>query len=202
MSLLHRTHALFKRFTAILLSLVLLSVCALAEPAAKSTPSVTLSGDVSVFRQNGQITFVDGTVTDQPVRSAEEAAGLVEVLVPWLGGDSRTQFVPWRTLSDPAGNIYYVFQQMYGDTTVLGGAIKLITDASGAMLGLTASLVADLPDTATLEGITAAQAEQLVLEHEQKQTGAAPELLDNATVRIVLPVNRELDMEAEEDADA
>ena len=41
-----------------------------------------------------------------------------------------------------------------------------ITDASGNMLGLTASIIADLPDTVTAEGITAQQAEEEVIRHE------------------------------------
>ena len=52
-----------------------------------------------------------------------------------------------QKLSKAFGNHYYVFQQMLDNTTVLGGAVKVITDGNGHMLGLTSSIVTGLPES-------------------------------------------------------
>ena len=72
-----------------------------------------------------------------------------------LGGGEQTRFEPWRTLTDTSGNRYYVFQQMYAGVTVSGGAVKVVTDAEGRMLGLVSSVEVELPETEVSEGIAA-----------------------------------------------
>ena len=194
-----------KKILGILTAVVMLLTCcvsgvtaetAVPETAAEST--LSLNGREASVRTNGagKIIFLAGSCADAPVKSADEAAGLVAKLAPQIG-DSKTSFVPWRTLYDSFGNTYYVFQQVYADTIVDGGAVKVITDRDGNMLGLNASVVADLPEEAAAEGISAAAAEQLVLQHEQA-LGLNTVLMDGMTRKVVLPVDRELDMEAEE----
>ena len=159
-----------------------------------------LNGDsFSVYAPNGRLTFLDGTCTKDPVRNMEDAKAVADSIITPAGGDSRTHFEPWRTLNDANGNIYYVFQQVYADTTVLGGAVKVMTRADGTMTGLTCSVVNDLPEETEAEGITPETAEARVTEHETEVNGTAPEILADMTQKIVLPVNREPDIEFEEE---
>ena len=193
-----------KKILGILTAIVLLCTCCLsgapAEPAAEArlTPErikALNGGEVPIRTENGRITFVGGTCTESPVRSAEDAAKVVADMLPLIG-DSRTRFEPRRTLYDSFGNTYYVFQQVYADTIVDGGAVKVITGRDGKMLGLTCSVVSDMPEEAAAGGISAAAAEALVMQRE-KDLGHHPALMEGKTRKIVLPVNRELDLEAD-----
>ena len=199
-----------KRFLSILIAFaMILTTCgALAAGNGKTTADAeqgpltqeeiqTMNGGKAVVYQEGDsVTLIGGTATASPIRNAEDAARVAERLIPLAGGDVRTRFVPWRTLSDPFGNTYYVFQQVYGDAVVQGGAMKIIADRNGTMQGMTASLVSELPETEDSEGISAEAAEKIVLEHEAGDDVIS--LLAEATRKIVLPVDRELDMEADE----
>lgn len=97
-------------------------------------------GEERVFSHNGRVTFVAGTCTDSPVTNEEEATAVVVSMMSLIGADANTEFIPWRTITDPLGNNYYIFQQMYENTTVCGGAVKIITDADGNMIALTSSV--------------------------------------------------------------
>ena len=196
-----------KRALAALLALLLAlgTVAALAETAPAAT-ALTLDdldrlngGAARVTARDGRVTFVDGACTDGPVNDMEAAARVVDAMIPLMGGDERTGFEPWRTLNDTSGNRYYVFQQMYAGVTVSGGAVKVITDADGAMLGLVCSVETQLPETENAQGITAAEAEALVTEHVKAAQGQAPNVLEGHTAKVVLPVNLDIDMESEEE---
>ena len=86
---------------------------------------------------------------------------------------------------------------MYDNTTVLGGAVKVVTDAEGNMLGLTSSIVYDLPEAVT-EGITAAEAEQIVLEHAPWTRQQELTLVNGLTARMILPIALRMDIEDED----
>ena len=154
------------------------------------------NGKAVIYTEGDSVTFIGGTATASPILNDEDAARVAERLIPLAGGDGRTRFVPWRVLRDSAGNTYYVFQQVYGDSVVQGGVMKIIADRNGTMQGMTASIVSELPETEDSEGISAEEAEKIVLAHEAGDD--APSLLAEATRKIVLPVDRELDMEADE----
>ncbi|MBQ8306926.1 MAG: M4 family metallopeptidase [Blautia sp.] len=156
------------------------------------------SGAEKIFSHDGRVTFIDGTCTDKPVTSAEEASAVIDSVRTMIGADEDTEFIPWHEVTDPLGNIYYIFQQMYGDTTVCGGAVKVITDADGNMIALSGSVESEMPDKATEEGITAEEAEQVVLETEYKQTGIRPEILAGYTDKVILPVVMDFDIENED----
>ncbi len=192
-----------KRLFACLLSFVMLmslcfapSVLASAGPAAQSAGQDAPYRDSSlsfVHTQEGRVTFAVGDCAGKPVRSMEDAAGVLPAVSSLLGADDRTHFEPWRVLRDPFGNTYYVFQQTCADMIVLGGAVKIITDADGKMLGCTGSVVSDLPDEEHAEALTREQAEALVLAREENA-----QLMTGLSQRLVLPVDRILDMEADE----
>lgn len=153
----------------------------------------------SVFRQEGVVTLIDGASTDKPVKSFEDAVEVVKGSLNDLGGNEKTEFVPWRNLTDAYGNHYYVFQQMYNNTTVLGGAVKVITDADGHMIGLTSSVKTELPETDIAKGITAEEAEQLVIEHQRAEGTKEVTLQEGLTEKMILPIALELDVEAEDE---
>lgn len=88
---------------------------------------------------------------------------------------------------------------MLDNTTVLGGAVKVITDGNGHMLGLTSSIVTGLPEAQETEGVTAAQAEQIVLDHALETRQQALVIQEGLTNRMILPVALEIDVEAEDD---
>ena len=150
-------------------------------------------GKAKVFARDGKVTFVQGNCAEGKVMDMEAAGKVVRSMTQMLGGDPATELEPWREITDPAGNRYFIFQQMQGDTTVLGGAVKVIADAQGRMLGMTSSIINDLPDLEMEEGITAEAAEQAALAHEAQVPGT--ELIQGTTRKIVLPVTLDLDAE-------
>ena len=151
-----------------------------------------------VFTHNGRVTFVAGSCTNDAVTDMDRAAKVVLSMVSLLGGDSNTQFIPWRTLTDAAGNQYYVFKQIYAGTTVLGGAVKVITDTKGHMIGLSSSLETELPEVEKSEGITAEEAEQIVLRHAEENDQPLPNLLEGMTDKMILPLILHLDVNDDE----
>ncbi len=155
--------------------------------------------DIDIFEHNGRVTFVSGKCTEEPVPDLESAAAVVESMVELLGGDIRTQFIPWRDLTDASGNRYYVFKQIYAGTTVMGGAAKVITDPEGNMIGLSSSLETDLPEIEGSEGITAEEAEQIVLKYAEENNQPLPTVLEGYTDKMILPVILRLDIDDEQD---
>ena len=151
-------------------------------------------GKAEVFTHGDAVTFVDGTCTSDPVKNMDDAAQVVLSMIGLLGGDERTLLEPWRTLTDTNGNIYYVFRQMYAGVTVTGGAVKVITDAEGKMISLSSSLESELPDEEASAGISAGEAEAIVLEHEA-EAGLSVGLIGDKTDMIILPLFLSIDDE-------
>ena len=146
------------------------------------------NGTAEIFSHNDRVTFVDGKCTDEPVKSMDDAAQVVLSMLGLLGGDERVQFEPWRTLTDTAGNTYYVFRQMYAGSTVLNGAVKVITDSDGNMTALSSSIETELPEVETSDGITAEEAENLVLKYAEENSMPDLTLMPEFTDKIILPV--------------
>ena len=146
------------------------------------------NGTAEIFSHNDRVTFVDGKCTDEPVKSMDDAAQVVLSMLGLLGGDERVQFEPWRTLTDTVGNTYYVFRQMYAGTTVLNGAVKVITDSDGNMTALSSSIETELPEVETSDGITAEEAENLVLKYAEENSMPDLTLMPEFTDKIILPV--------------
>ncbi|MBQ6508033.1 MAG: M4 family metallopeptidase [Flexilinea sp.] len=144
-------------------------------------------GKAEVFMHGDAVTFVDGTCTSDPVKNMDDAAQVVLSMIGLLGGDERTLLEPWRTLTDTNGNTYYVFRQMYAGVTVTGGAVKVITDAEGKMISLSSSLESELPDAEASVGISAGEAEAIVLAHEA-EAGLSVSLIGDKTDMIILPL--------------
>ena len=202
-----------KRLIAVLTALVMLVAIAgnsLAETeAAANTTGLTLEdieilngGPVTVHKDQSRVTFIGGSCTAEPVKSYEDAERVIQSVLSLLGGDGHTAFEPWRVLNDPAGNMYYVFQQVLEDALVPGGAVKVITDRNGNMTGLTGSVVPVSveggDETKGSRAISAEEAEALVLAHERENGSTAPDVIKGQTVKIVLPVERVVDIEADE----
>ncbi|MCR5137572.1 MAG: M4 family metallopeptidase [Oscillospiraceae bacterium] len=199
------------RISAFLAALMLFACMGTGSAMAEDTPTedvnaaeaLTLADievlGAKVYTQDGRLTFVDGACTEEPIRSMEDAAKVLSAVSPLLGGDERIHFVPWRMLTDSAGNVYYLFRQMYADTTVSGGAVKLVTDADGSMLGLVASVEDELPDIEQAESITARQAEELVLERMSAGDQVEVGLIEGQTEKVILPVNLNPDFFPEEE---
>ena len=197
-----------KRVLAYLLALLMLCVSIPAAVFAENLSAdhqLTIQnlkdlngGSVQIELKKGHITFVGGTCTKDKVTSTEDAQKVLNSMRTLMGGDTHFHFEPWKELHDSFGNHYYVFQQTHADQIVLGGAVKVITNAEGNMIGLTSTVVSDLPSEAEAEGVTAQQAEAAVLEHEAKSAQGAPAVIEGMTSRVVLPVQRELDLNADE----
>ena len=184
-----------KKLLAMLLTLSMLlgalPLIGMAEAPAADSPTT--------YSHDGRVTLIDGATVGAPVTDFDAARAVVDGVLDQLGGDERTVLDPWRMLTDAKGNRYYVFQQMCNHTTVLGGAVKVITDASGNMLALTSSIVNDLPEADDAEPIPAEQAEQIVLDRYMEENQKALTLVEGATNRIILPLVLEIDMEAEDE---
>lgn len=154
--------------------------------------------DVTVWQERDAL-FVDGPCTEQAILGEADALAVAKSVMNLAGEDERMEFVPDRTITDPDGNRYYIFQQIYKDTLVWGGAVKVITDADGKMLGLNCSVESALPETDTEEGITAAQAEEAVRKHMRKTENVSVRVLPEYTSLTILPVNLKYDIESEDE---
>ena len=198
-----------KRLLALVTALMLMCASVSAETAVSvHAPENQLTlediqalngGKANAYFDNDRLCFLEGTCTPDPVKTAGDAERVVASMTGLLGGDEKTHFELLRTLNDASGNVYFVFQQTYADLLVLGGAAKVIADQAGNMLGLIGSVESDLPEVNPAEEqITAEQAEELVFQHEIDAHRGAPEIMADMTQKIVLPVNRVLDMEADE----
>jgi len=169
-------------------------MCA-AEAAVKAKGQLTMDdlvklngGQDGIFVHNNQVTFVDGTCTENPVTSEEEASAVVDSMMTLIGADANTEFIPWRDITDPMGNRYYIFQQIYEDTTVCGGAVKVITDKDGKMIALSSSVESEMPDVADTETeITAEQAEEIAAAKVNETFGVKPEVLSEYTGKVIIP---------------
>lgn len=175
---------------AMLLGTASVSLAEAAADSAQAAPFTTYShGD--------RVTLIDGNCADGPVTSFDDAARVVDGVLDQLGGAADTTLAPWRVLTDGYGNQIYVFQQMYDNTTVLGGAVKVITNAEGEMLGLTASIEANPDATGTAEGIDGPKAEQIVLDRAMETRQQALTVVEGLTERMILPLILGLDIEEE-----
>ena len=183
--------AILKKWICILAAVTLLAAAlpAGAESASGTggTPRITAEqleemngGPAGILRRNGAVTLLEGKCTEEKIMDPEAAARAVESMIGLIGGDERSRFEYLRTLTDAAGNRYYVFKQMYDNTTVLNGAVKVVTDPEGNMIGMTSSVESDLPEAAESEGITAEQAEETVLREAEKR-GTAPATVPGTT---------------------
>ena len=151
-----------------------------------------------VFSHNGKVTFVDGTCSEDPVAGEEDAAKVVHSMMTLIGADTNTEFVPWKVVADPLGNTYYIFQQMYQNTTVCGGAVKVITDADGRMIGLTSSVEAEMPDVDPGRGITAEEAEKIVQDKQKETDNRRLVILSQYTGTVILPSSLKFDIESDD----
>lgn len=181
---------------------LLLAVCLLFgnigiwENAASAEEQALLRASASetkVYTHNGRVTMIDGPTVDTPVHGFEDAAAVIGAVLPQLGGTEQTQLTPWRDLTDAFGNRYYVFQQMYNHTTVLGGAVKVITNSAGEMLGLTASLEPNPSEEAAGESITGERAQEIVLAQAAKVKEQVLEVVAGRTEQMILPITVEID---------
>ncbi len=194
----------WRRILSALLALAMLlgATVTLAEGAedAQAMPEgAPALGEAKLHMHGERVSFVEGGCADAPILSPTDAEGVLNDVAPALGGDERTQFEFWRTLTDTRGNRYYVFQQMYAGTTVSGGAVKIVTDDAGNMLGLISSVEAELPDTQEADGISAGDAEALVRAHALEKDGVELTLVGDRTQKTILPVNLEIDPYSEEE---
>ena len=171
---------------------LLLAVCLLfGNIGIRETPAS--AEEQKVYTHNGRVTLMDGPAVDTPVLGFEDAAAVIGAVLPQLGGTEQTQLTPWRDLTDAFGNRYYVFQQMYNHTTVLGGAVKVITNSAGDMLGLTASLEPNPSEEAAGESITGERAQEIVLAHAAEVKEQVLEVIEGRTEQMILPITLEFD---------
>ena len=203
----------FRRWLCALTAAVMLTGCAagFAENTEQSglsdeTASITegirrLTGkDVRVITHEGQVTQIEGSCSDSPIRSLEDAAVLVSLLASGLSENPGVEFIPLREFADAVGNRYYVFQQIAAGTTVCGGAVKVITDPEGNMLGMSCSTITDLPAEKAGEGITAREAEEIVNAFTAAQGQPEMTVLEGFTEKIILPLITEFDSDVEEES--
>ena len=173
---------LFKKMLSLLLALAMLLSAACVAQAAPAPGTYHLDGDTL---------YMEGNCFDTPVWSLSDATLAVQRAADLLRAEAPIRFEPHRIFTDTAGNLYYVFLQMVGDTTDYGGAVKVVTDPDGEILGVTASVERELPEGYIADAITADAAEQVVA----RAGGAA--LVPDATEQTLLPLNRDVDMESE-----
>ena len=199
-------------FTLIALALLLVPLPMMAETAPAEqvqglADQLTLQdisalnkGQEKVYSHNGRVTLVDGTCSPLPIKDAEDAAQVVSAMRDLIGANADTEFAPWREITDPLGNKYFIFQQMYAHTTVCGGAVKVITDPDGNMLALSSSVESKMPDITPTESITAEEAEKIALDKGRETPDVALELYSQYTGQVILPSVWKFDLESTDES--
>ena len=125
-----------RKTLALLLCVLLMVISPLGAASRAETADAAAGAKAPVYySHDGRVTLIDGTCVETPIDSIESAAEVVFSVLDQLGGDERTDLEPWRELTDAFGNRYFVFQQMFDNTTVLGGAVKVITDRTAICWG-------------------------------------------------------------------
>ncbi|MDR3295541.1 MAG: M4 family metallopeptidase [Clostridiales Family XIII bacterium] len=103
------------------------------------------SGTIEVIRaENGNIRVIDGPFTDKTIRSAQNAAAVLNSAISLFGGRffvDSTDITAQRVEGDgeAAGENIYCYAPSVGGLSVLGSQIILVADDAGAVQGLFSS---------------------------------------------------------------
>ena len=88
------------------------------EALGEEIPQLTLEavsslngGSEKVYSHNGRVTQVDGTCSASLVENSQDAETVVKSMMDLIGASADMEFAPWREITDPVGNTYYIFQQ-------------------------------------------------------------------------------------------
>ena len=85
--------------------------------------------------------FLSENITDQIVKSDDEALKVIRSVMDKLGGDSTTALTIDSVRPTETGLTYYVFSQISGDIRIKGAEVKLITDKDGKVVGISSAIL-------------------------------------------------------------
>ena len=118
-------------------------------------------GNAIILTENDKVTFIDGTFYAGQVTDFSSAAAALQRIYGLLGMSPDTVLMQKGAMSDSYGNIIYRFGQMQNNTEIPQGMVKVYTDASGHVTGMSSSVTGYVIPQ---EGVpvTAAEAESAV----------------------------------------
>ncbi|MCR5303874.1 MAG: M4 family metallopeptidase [Lachnospiraceae bacterium] len=131
-------------------------------------------------------TFIGESFYDGLVKNDEDAAEAIYSVMDRIGGDETTQLGRVIISGNVDGGTYYTFQQVVGDISVYGAAIKVLVDKDGKTAGLVSAVIPGLdPGYSDDWQIDGTQAEEIVKkEYEDEKLD-----IDSAyTQRVLLPL--------------
>ena len=85
--------------------------------------------------------FLSENITDQVVKSDDDALEVIRSVMDKLGGDSKVTLTIDSIRPTETGLTYYVFSQISGDVRINGAEVKLITDKDGKVVGINSAIL-------------------------------------------------------------
>lgn len=141
---------------------------------------------VILYDENGYLSFLDGIFYDQPVRDYEEAIQALNGVASLLGISKGYEFYAVYGASDPAGYIYLVYKQRYGNITIENAALKIVLNPQGYPCLLSCSFAREIGMDSGEDGISAEEAENKVRTILWKEN---PEILEEYTRQTSVLIN-------------
>lgn len=139
-----------------------------------------------VYSEEGYVTFLNGRFSNKKIENYEDAVGALQPVAKLIGLAAGSEFFAYTGSRGANGYTYWTFQQRYGDATVQYATLRVAVDPQGYTAGLACSFTPNIGIKTVEDGITAQQAEQIIL-----NTFASFNLqcYSQQTTRVVLTIN-------------
>ena len=161
------------------------------EALRAANPNLTVRRDT-----HGRIYMIEGAEALGRIGSPQEAARAAYRLTGLLEAPEGVK-LRFSSLQSSNQLQVYLFQQVFEGRTVVGSTVKLAADPSGKVCTVFSSLQKELPESAGIREITAAEAEETVRQ-ELKNRDAEDSVAPEYTTQVVLTPEDEEANESEE----
>ena len=122
-------------------------------------------GDASfVYSDEGYLTFLRGKFYEGKINGFEDAIVSLNGIARLLGLSKGSEFFAVFAEQDKQGYTYILYKQRYADLTIQNAVLKVVIDPDGYTAGLSCSFTPNVGIARTESSITAAEAEQTVLD--------------------------------------
>ncbi|SFP65310.1 Zn-dependent metalloprotease [Butyrivibrio proteoclasticus] len=94
-----------------------------------------------VTNKYGYITFMQGTICEEPCLTPEDYDKVMEMIRPAISYDKEIDLEQYFLLVDDFGNTYVVFKEKQGESINESNVVKLILDKDGYMKGISSTII-------------------------------------------------------------
>ena len=161
--------------------------------ATNSSPAMSMDdvqamngGGAIILTEHDKVTFIDGTFFDGQVTDFSSASTALYRVLGLLGRAPDTNLLQYGAMADANGNMVFRFLQMKDSTAIPQGMLKLYTDSSGHVTGISSSLAGYVVPQEG-EPITAQQAEAAVAAYLERAGQDSIPVLSQYTRSVLAP---------------